>query len=188
MKKISNIIVFAFCVFAISSCVKDRLYAPNVTIDPNNPQVPLESTIKLTINEFLASNSTVSVPGNTNFPDWIEIYNAGETDVNLAGYCITDDLTSKDKYIIPSGSSSTIIKSKSYLLILADDSVALGPLHTNFKLSSAGESIGLYTPSLIGLDSITYTAQTTDKSYGRLPNGNGSWQQLTTPTPNAANF
>ncbi len=187
MKKISPIILLFLCLFAFSSCVKDRIYVPD-SIDPNQPPVPVDTTIKLTINEFLASNNTISVPGYTDFPDWIEIYNAGETDVNLAGYSITDDLDAKDKYIFPSGSSSTIIKSKSYLLILADDSVALGPLHTNFKLSGAGESIGLYAPSLIGLDSITYTAQTTDKSFGRLPNGNGPWQQLTTPTPNAANF
>jgi hypothetical protein len=187
MKNIGPIVVLFLCLFAFSSCVKDRLYLAD-SIDQNKPPVPVDTTIKLTINEFLASNSTVSVPGNTNFPDWIEIYNAGETDVNLAGYSITDNLSEKDQYIFPSGSSSTIIKSKSYLLILADDSVALGPLHTNFKLSGSGESIGLYSPSLIGLDSITYTAQTSDKSYGRLPNGNGAWQQLTTPTPNAANF
>jgi len=61
-------------------------------------------------------------------------------------------------------------------------------LHASFSLSKSGESIGLYSPSLIGLDSITYTAQTSDKSYGRLPNGNGAWQQLTAPTPNATNF
>jgi hypothetical protein len=187
MKKITRIIIFTFCVFAISSCVKDRLYVPD-SIDPNKPPVPVDTTIKLTINEFLASNNTISVPGYTYFPDWIEIYNAGETDVNLAGYSITDDLNEKDQYIFPSGSSSTIIKSKSYLLILADDSVALGPLHTNFKLSGPGESIGLYSPSLIGLDSITYTAQTSDKSFGRLPNGNGTWQETTVPTPNAANY
>jgi hypothetical protein len=187
MKKISPIILLFLCLFAFSSCVKDRLYVPD-SIDPNQPPVPVDTTIKLTINEFLASNNTISVPGYTYFPDWIEIYNAGEVDVNLAGYSITDDLNTKDKYVFPSGSSSTIIKSKSYLLILADDSVALGPLHASFSLSKSGESIGLYSPSLIALDSINYSAQTSDKSYGRLPNGSGSWQELTTPTPNAANF
>jgi hypothetical protein len=187
MKKISPIILLFLCLFAFSSCVKDRIYVPD-SIDPNKPPVPVDTTIKLTINEFLASNNTISVPGYTYFPDWIEIYNAGEVDVNLAGYSITDDLNTKDKYVFPSGSSSTIIKSKSYLLILADDSVALGPLHASFSLSKSGESIGLYSPSLIALDSINYSAQTSDKSYGRLPNGSGSWQELTTPTPNAANF
>jgi hypothetical protein len=186
MKKISPFIVLLLCLFIFSSCVKDRLYVPES--GPNNPSAPKDSTIKLTINEFLASNGTISVPGYTTFPDWIEIYNAGEVDVNLAGYSITDDLSIKDKYVFPSGSASTIIKSKSYLLILADQTLTAGPLITNFNLSKSGESIGLFTPSLIALDTITYTAQTTDKSYGRLPNGSGSWQELTTPTPNAANF
>lgn len=187
MKNFPFHLILLFNFLIISSCVKDRLFIPNNS-NPNNPNTPVDSTIKLTINEFLASNSNISIPGYTTFPDWIEIYNAGETDVNLAGYSITDNLSEKDQYIFPSGSSTTIIKSKSYLLILADDSVALGPLHTNFKLSGSGESIGLYSPSLIGLDSITYTAQTTDKCFGRLPNGNGPWQQLNTPTPNAANY
>lgn len=175
-------------IFSITSgCVKDRLFVPNNN-NPSNPKLPVDSTIKLSINEFLASNNTISVPGYAYFPDWIEIYNDGETDVNIAGYSITDDLNVKDKYTFPSGSAATIIKSKSYLIVLADDSIALGPLHTNFSLSKSGESIGLYNPSLMGLDSITYNAQTTDKSYGRLPNGNGVWQQLNTPTPNAPNF
>jgi hypothetical protein len=183
----SAFFVFTIYLLALTSCVKDRLYIPNPT-NPNNPNNPVDSSIQLTINEFLASNNTISVPGYTYFPDWIEIYNSGEVDVDLAGYSITDDLNVKDKYIIPSGSAATIIKSKSYLLIFADDSVVLGPLHTNFKLSGSGESIGLYSPSLTALDSITYSAQVSDKSYGRLPNGNGTWQTLTTPSPNAANF
>jgi hypothetical protein len=187
MKKINTIIFYTLYVFAISSCVKDRLYIPDAAVE-NKPITPIDSTIKLTINEFLASNNSISVPGLAYFPDWIEIYNAGEVDVNLAGYSITDDLNVKDKYIIPSGSTSTIIKSKGFILIYADDSLSKGPLHTNFSLSKSGESIGLFSPSLIALDTITYGAQISDKSYGRLPNGNGGWQQLTTPSPNAANF
>jgi hypothetical protein len=187
MKNISLITVILLSLLICSSCLKDRLYIPEPT-NSNKPPLPIDSSIKLTINEFLASNNTISVPGYTYFPDWIEIYNAGEVDVNLAGYSITDDLNTKDKYVFPSGSTSTIIKSKSYLLILADDSVGLGPLHASFSLSKSGESIGLYSPSLIAIDSITYAAQTTDKTYGRLPNGTGTWQQLNTPTPNAANY
>jgi hypothetical protein len=187
MKKQYSILII-FCVsLVISACLKDRLFVPTTTID-NRPNNSSDSIIKLYINEFLASNNSISIPGYANFPDWIEIYNASEIDLNLAGYFITDDLTIKDKYVIPSGSANTIIKSKSYLLIIADDSVALGPLHTNFSLSKSGESIGLFSPSQVVIDSITYQLQTTDKSYGRLPNGNGIWKQLNNPTPNTANY
>ena len=169
-----------------TSCVKDRLFVPMVP-DSVTP-TPKDSSIKLVINEFLASNSSVPVPGYSYFPDWIEIYNAGEVDVNLAGYSITDDLSNREKFVFPSNSSATIIKSKSYLIILADDSVTLGPLHTNFSLKSAGESIGLYSPQKIGIDSVTYTAQVTDRSMGRIPNGSGPFQTTVNPTPNAANY
>jgi len=170
----------------MSACVKDRIFIPNNNNTSGKPN-PTDTVIKLYLNEFLASNNTISVPGYTYFPDWIEIYNAGSQDVNLAGYYITDDLTNREKYRIPSGSASTIIKAKAYLIILADDSVALGPLHANFSLSKSGESIGLYNPSKVGIDSITYTIQTTDKTFGRLPNGNGNWQECTVPSPNVAN-
>jgi hypothetical protein len=179
-------LIFSMIMILLSACVKDRLYIPENK--PNTPVNPADSTVKLVINEFLASNNAVSVPGVSYFPDWIEIYNAGNTDVNLAGYSITDDLSVRDKYVIPSNSPLTIIKSKSYLLILADDSVALGPLHANFSLSKSGESIGLFSPQKTGMDSITYSAQTSDKSMGRLPNGTGTFQITTTPTPNAANY
>jgi len=74
--KLNIVFIFVACIAIIfCSCVKDRLYLTDSTV-PDKPAVPVDSTIKLTINEFLASNSSVSVPGNTNFPDWIEIYNA----------------------------------------------------------------------------------------------------------------
>ncbi|MCF8367381.1 MAG: lamin tail domain-containing protein, partial [Bacteroidales bacterium] len=50
---------------------------------------------QLYINEFLASND-VSFPGpQGDYPDWIEIYNAGSEDVMLGGYYLYDvfDLT-----------------------------------------------------------------------------------------------
>ena len=135
MKKIYTIIAFTLSVFAITSCVKDRLYIPDSN-NPNKPIAPLDSTIKLSINEFLASNSTVSVPGNTNFPDWIEIYNSGETDVNLAGYSITDDLNTKERLILGildemAKSAGNIFYSKAHSLLSQITQQLEHPIFTN---------------------------------------------------------
>ena len=52
------------------------------------------------INEFSASNADIIDDDNGNSSsDWIEIYNAGEDAVNLAGYRLTDDPTDTSKQI-----------------------------------------------------------------------------------------
>ena len=53
---------------------------------------------QLYINEILASNITVNRdPQYVNYGDWIEIYNAGSTAVNLLNYSISDDITNLRK-------------------------------------------------------------------------------------------
>jgi len=91
----------------------------------------------LYINEFMASNSTtIKDPDFNNYADWIEIYNSGNTSVNLRDYYITDNLSQPQKFKIQ---SDLIIQADGYAIIWADD--ANTGIHTNFKLSASGESI-----------------------------------------------
>jgi len=57
----------------------------------------------LFINEFMADNETTIVdpeePGE--YADWIEIYNAGATPIDLGGMYLTDDINEPDKWMIP---------------------------------------------------------------------------------------
>ena len=50
---------------------------------------------RIFINEFLASNlsSNPDMVDFDDFSDWIELYNDENTDVNIGGFYITDDLT-----------------------------------------------------------------------------------------------
>lgn len=43
------------------------------------------------INEFMASNSGTIDDGNGQSSDWIEIYNPTATEIDLAGWHLTDD-------------------------------------------------------------------------------------------------
>lgn len=141
-------------------------------------------TPQLYINEFLASNSKLNLdPDYKAYADWIELYNAGETRLQLAGYSLTDNLSQPAKWTFP---ANTSIAAKSFLVIWADDRNT--GLHTNYKLAAEGEQIGLfdYTQKLI--DSLSYGQQTTNVSYGRYPDGQGSWRYFSTPTPGAANL
>ena len=101
------------------------------------------------ITEFLASNDDGLVNDNGDSSDWIEIYNAGDMAVNLAGYTLTDDPTEEDKWAFP----SVNLAAGQYLVVFADDDANPGSgtdLYTGFKLKAAGEYIGLYDPSGAG--------------------------------------
>ena len=72
----------------------------------------------------------------------------------------------------------------------ADNDSEQGDLHTNFKLSRAGEFVGLYGTEDNGnglIDSIEFGEQIEDISYGR-DSADGQWNLLPSPTPGAANI
>ena len=141
----------------------------------------------LFINEFMASNGSTFADENGDSDDWIELYNAGETDVNLGGMYLTDSFKKCAKWKIP----DTVISANGFLLFWADNEETEGPLHTNFKLSATnGEDIGLYDTEdkgILLIDSISFDTQRRDTSYGRCPDGKNSWQFFSTPTPGKVN-
>lgn len=54
------------------------------------------------INEGSNKNYLSVADEDNDYPDWIEIYNAGNTQVNLEGYSLTDDPLKPRKWIFPS--------------------------------------------------------------------------------------
>lgn len=138
---------------------------------------------QVVINEILASNSSINKdPDFGENADWVELYNAGSTSVNLKGYYLTDNYNIPDKWRI---SQDVILPPKGFILIWTDDRQT--GLHTNFKLSASGEELALFTPALELEDSLTYIAQNVDISFGRCPDGSNIWGYFTKPTPGAEN-
>jgi hypothetical protein len=138
---------------------------------------------QITINEVLASNGSINTdPDYGTNADWIELYNAGQTDVDLSGWSITDNLNKPQKYILPHGTS---IKAGGYLLIWCDDNGTR--LHASFKLSANGEEVGLFDADGKLVDSISFGPQFGDVSYGRSIDNTSTNLFFMTPTPGAAN-
>ncbi len=145
---------------------------------------------QLYINEFLASNNTSFAGPEGDYPDWIEIYNAGSTAVDLGGYWMSDDLNEPDKREqIPTTSPLlTTVQPGGFILFYANGNAAGSVLNFNFKLSAGGEHVGLWMPDKTTVvDTISYDAQTTDVSFGRSPNGGYVWYYFSIPTPGASN-
>lgn len=140
----------------------------------------------LIINEFLASNSSINMdPDFSDYADWMELYNAGEDTVNLGAYYVTDNLADSVKWSFPDGA---VLAPGNYLILWADgrDTVLTG-YHSNFKLSSSGEEIGIFDSTGNVLDSIVFLEQRQDLSYGRQPDGGADWYTFEMPTPGSSN-
>jgi hypothetical protein len=145
----------------------------------------------LVINEFMASNnrdSNIHDPCG-DYDDWIEIYNYGDTPIDLAWMYLTDDLGSPTKWQIPSGyPAQTTAPADGFVVFWADEEPAEGPLHADFKLSVSGEEIGLFdTDGITPIDTIVFGEQTTNISYGRYPDASDNWRFFPIPTAGASN-
>lgn len=105
--------------------------------------------------------------------DWIELYNVGTTAADISGFILRDN-DDTHTYTIPAG---TVIPAGGYWVA---EEAALG-----FGLGGA-DSARLLNPTGTLLDSYAWTAHATT-SYGRCPNGTGSFVTTTGATKGAAN-
>jgi hypothetical protein len=146
-----------------------------------NASAALTGTV--VINEFMASNDVTVADQDGEFDDWIELYNTTDSEVDLTGHFLSDNIEKLDKYDIPDG---TKIPAKGYLIIWADEDGKQEGLHANFKLSASGENIFLVNSDTMVIDEITFGEQKTDISFARSPNGVGDFV-FKTPTFNGNN-
>jgi len=159
-------------------------------LDGYNHRVPVcefanlhiaNTTPTLSVNEFMASNTTIIADENEEFDDWFEIYNYGDGPVYLGDKYCTDKPDNPSKWKMP----DMWLASKAFLLFWADKDEEQGDHHCNFKLSAGGEYIGIYNSEIRNfelIDGYEFGEQTEDVAMGRLPNGIGTFQILP-PTP-----
>ena len=145
--------------------------------------------IPLFINEVMASNATAVQDPQDDYDDWIELYNASDQPLSIAGMYLTDDLSAPMKWRVSADDRlSTTIPPRGHLLIWADGDVLDPGLHASFALSADGDEVALFdTDGVTLIDHVGFDAQLTDISYGRLPDGGDTWQFFASPTPGAEN-
>ena len=120
------------------------------------------------ISEILANNDTGIIAEDGQRYDWIELFNSGNSPVNISGWHLTDDVSLPGQWTFP----ETTIESKSFLLIFAsglDRTNNPSYLHTNFKLSSDGEYVGLTAAdgsTVIDEIAPAFPPLAPDRSYG----------------------
>ncbi|MGE5294897.1 MAG: lamin tail domain-containing protein, partial [Solirubrobacterales bacterium] len=150
--------------------------------------VPAQAA-SLAINEVMASNSATKADPQGQYDDWIEVYNYGDTPIDIGGMYLTDDPNEPTRWQIPAADPGlTTIAAGGYLLIWADGDTEAEGLHADFKLSSGGEELALFgVDGVILIDSLAFPELSADVSYGRYPDAGDALRYFVAPTPGAAN-
>ena len=137
----------------------------------------------LVINEVVSSNTkSLSVP-QLGSPDWVEITNKSDNDINLEGYILRNSSKPSAYYVFP----DITIQAGEYLVVYAcpkPKGEAIRALCTGYNLPKDGVGLVLYDSGLRVIDEIEVPALDTDISWARTEEG---FKYCLTPTPESAN-
>jgi hypothetical protein len=143
------------------------------------------------INEFCAKNLVIPDEFGE-FDDWIELYNAGKDTVNLSSLFLTNSFLVPLAYQIPPArGSETKLPPGGFKILWADDTPEEGTLHLGFNLEKSGGEIAIAESvqgKTIIIDSVKYSQQYTNYSYGRYNDGTSRWFVLSGMTPGEPNL
>lgn len=142
------------------------------------------ASAQLVINEIMQSNIDCIMDDLNEFPDsWVELYNPGPNDENLADYKLGTKDKAKKAYQLPDGS----IPAGKFMIIYCDK--AEQGRHTDFRLES-GKDGAVY---LFKNDEIVDKLEGLKKqpapniAYGRVTDNSDDWGYQYVPTPGESN-
>ena len=138
----------------------------------------------IVINEVCSNNLSALFDENDDHPDWLELYNKGDSPISMKGWNLAD--SDNGKWEFP----DIVIEPKQYLCIFADGSEEEEQepykLHASFKINGMGEGLYLYDSSDILSDYIYAPHLKHNTSYGRKPDGTEEFAVMI-PTPGQSN-
>jgi hypothetical protein len=144
---------------------------------------------QVVINEYCVTNVDQHADNYGEFPDWVELYNAGSTVVNLKDYGLSDNPDNPDKWIFPVNFNLPAHGYKIIWLSGRNESSLTG-IHTNFKLTQTkipAESLVLSDPTGAVLEEKVLEVTQLGHSRGRTTDGSSEWSVFTSPTFGSSN-
>ncbi len=121
------------------------------------------------INEVCSQNKACLADSYGVYSDWIELYNAGSSPVDLSGFGLSDDEAEPMKWVFPQG---TTLGAGEYKIIFASKQESTASeLHTGFALSKNGETLLLSDAQGTLLQKVELPTLAEDSTYGRTPDG-----------------
>jgi len=142
------------------------------------------------INEVSGSNNSfIDEYGKKG--DWLELYNTTDTEIDVEGMYLTDNLDKPTKYLITKGSTKaqTIIPAHGHLIIWCDNKRATTDqgLHANFKIDGNGGQLALMAADKSWTDTFVYNAHDANTTIGRYPDGTSDVYRMNVATIAGAN-
>ncbi len=150
---------------------KPETPAPIVQAKPEPAPVLLPQIVYSTgiiINEVLPAPE-----GSDEENEYVEIYNAGATNIDISGWKLQDIQGTSKTYVFL---QNTIIASNGYLVLKRPQ--------TNIILNNDEDGLNLLWPDGKITDSISFTKAPSNQSYNKTA---GEWQWSTTQTPGTKN-
>ena len=174
-KKLKIFLLLILLFILLTICILE------VNVDYKN--LVIHNKEEIYISEILASNKSIIKDEDHDYSDYIEIYNNNEHEINLKNFFLSDETMSTKKWIFP----DLILKPKEYLIVFADSkdkcNLELRECHTNFKLSTEGETITLINNKGKIINKLKYSNIEPDTSYSLV----NEEYIFTYPTPNEVN-
>ncbi len=130
-------------------------------------QFDFQFSNEIRINEILAD------PEGSDEAEWVELYNSSSTDLDLRGWVLDDAESGSQPYLIE---ASLVVKANDYLVIKKEVS--------KLSLNNTNESVRLFDPAGLMIDSIDYTKANSDISLAYFDDG---WQETELLTPGFVN-
>ncbi|MEO5641844.1 MAG: CotH kinase family protein [Bacteroidia bacterium] len=152
--------------------------SPLLSVLPVNSQV--------VINEYSCANVSTVLDNYGEYNDWVELYNAGTTTVNLVGYYMSDKASNLQQWAFPSGT----LAPGAFLKVVCSkhNAVGGGYYHTNFSLIQCKpEKIILSDGGGNIIDSVGLRRNQEGHSWGRTTDGANSWSVFISPTYGSSN-
>ena len=176
-------------------------WAATATNDVNRATPGWVNSVRQTLSPFPPIWINEALPNNISGPadnagdrdPWIELYNAGTTNIDLSPFYLADSYTNLVRWPFPLG---TVIGPKQFLVVWADGEMAesaTGAPHTNFRLNPTNGSVALVryqgspaAPAV--MDYLDYVQLSPDRSFGSYPDGEPRQRRLFYyATPNGTN-
>ena len=144
-----------------------------VTVNPPTPPPPV-----VYLNEVLPAPAAVDWDEDGTADDldeWIELYNAGTTAIDLGGWSLDDGVDDTAPYLIPEG---TVLEPGTFVVFYRQE--------TGIVLEDGGGEVRLIGSDGAVMDSVVFGALAADSSYSR--DEAGDWHYDWPPSPGEPNL
>lgn len=146
---------------------------------------------KILITEIVSKNKTLIDDEDGDSADYIELYNSGNSDINLNGWFLSDKEDDAKKWSFP----DVTVKAGEYLVVFCSGKNKFipetGEVHTSFKLDGDGEVVSLVSEEGALISIIKFGESASDAAYGlrELASSEYVWFERGTPgAENSGNF